>query len=179
MAGKSKIARGALEALTDIFRSDIPRESWLKDKIDYAKSKGKDSYGHSYLGTDTGNFKYDSPTIMLPVSELKKLKGRRGEQENIKQDSLDWLLDHMGKTGKLPMTSNSRTKPPKEYAPFITVDYKGVPTVSEGNHRIMAADKLGWSEIPVQIRYFDGGERKAQGIFKPENIFEKLKGSVE
>jgi hypothetical protein len=175
MAGKSKLVRGALEALTDIFKSDIPKESWLKDKVDYAKSQGKDSYGHNYLGTDTGNFKLDSPTIMLPVSELKKLKGRRGEQENIREDSLNSLLDHMGKTGKLPMTNN----PPEEYAPFITVDYKGVPTVSEGNHRIMAADALGWSEIPVQIRYFDGGERKAQGIFKPENIFKKLKEDSE
>jgi len=156
------------KTLTDIFRSDIPRESWLAEKVDYAKSKGKDPYGNNHIGVVTGSFSSDVP-ITMPVSELIKLKGGMGEQENIRQKDLDWLIDHMGRTGKLPTYGEG-----KEDIPFITVDYEGIPIINEGNHRIMAADALGMKELPVEIRYFDGGERNAKGLFKPENIFNKL-----
>ena len=88
----------------------------------------------------------------------------------------------MGRTGKLPLigeafpTNKGKYGADKEYRPFIIVDYEGIPTVSEGNHRIMAAAALGMKDLPVEIRYFDGGERKATGAFKPENI---LKNSVK
>ena len=156
------------KTLADIFRSDIPEESWLAKKVDYVKSKGKDPYGNNHIGVVTGSFSSDVP-ITMPVSELIKLKGGMGEQENIRQKDLDWLIDHMGRTGKLPTYGEG-----KEHIPFITVDYEGIPIINEGNHRIMAADALGMKELPVEIRYFDGGERNAKGLFKPENIFNKL-----
>ena len=32
---------------------DVPNEAWLQDKIDYAKSKGRNSYGVPYMGSTT------------------------------------------------------------------------------------------------------------------------------
>ena len=156
--------------LDDVFKSDIPRESWLKEKVDYVKSQGKDDMGFNFIGADTGNFK-NNFIPRIAVSELVKLKGRNREQENVREDDLAYLKEYMGRTGKLPLTEG------KEYRPFITVDYEGVPTVSEGNHRIMAAAALGMKDLPVEIRYFDGGERKATGVFKPENLIKNSKAA--
>jgi hypothetical protein len=74
----------------------------------------------------------------------------------------------MEETGKLPL-SDPDDPASGEYAPFITVGYDGVPWVSEGNHRIMAAKALGWKTLPVELRYFDGGER-TEGLLSPEKV---------
>jgi hypothetical protein len=50
------------------------------------------------------------------------------------------------------------------------VAYNGEAWVNEGNHRIMAAAKLGWSELPVEIKYFDGGEWIEDGPLYPPKI---------
>tara|TARA_R110000744_G_scaffold40344_2_gene91514 strand:+ start:303 stop:2270 length:1968 start_codon:yes stop_codon:yes gene_type:complete len=168
--------------LNDVFRSDIPKESWLEEKVKYVKSRGKDPRGFNFTGVDTGNFK-DDFIPRIPVSELVKLKGRNKEQENVRKESLASLIEVMGRTGKLPLigeafpTNKGQYGADKEYRPFITVDYEGVPTVSEGNHRIMAAAALGMKDLPVEIRYFDGGERKATGVFKPENLIKNSKAA--
>ena len=161
---------GTTVGKNNTFRSDIPSEKWLQNKIEYVESKGKNKYGHNYIATDTGNFKN---YVTLPVRELKKIKGASGEQRNISQSKIDPLLDYMNKTGKLPPGVKG-----EEYVPFITVDHKGIPVVSEGNHRIMAAAKLGWENIPVQLRYFEGGERRATGIFDPVKILQEGKAKT-
>ena len=143
------------------FSSDIPTEKWLAEKIEDRKAEGLNEFGVPTTGVVTGHYK---DYVTLPVSELKKLKGVRGEQQNVRKESLDWLTNHMRKTGKLPISNN------KEYPPFVTIGYDGVPYVSEGNHRIMAADKLGWETMPVELRYFEGGERKAEGVFDPSKF---------
>ena len=78
----------------------------------------------------------------------------------------------MEKTGKLPLTKQG-----EEYAPFVMVAYNGEAWVNEGNHRIMAAYRLGWKKMPIEIKYFDGGERvesdpinKYAGIMYPGKI---------
>jgi GNAT superfamily N-acetyltransferase len=58
----------------------------------------------------------------------------------------------------------------KEYAPFVNVAWNGEAWVNDGNHRIMAAAALGWKDLPVQISYFDGGERIKSGAMYPERI---------
>ena len=143
------------------FITDVPTEEWLAGKIEARKEEGVNEFGVPRTGVVTGYYK---DNVTLPVSELKKLKGVRGEQQNVRKESLDWLTNHMRKTGKLPMANN------KEYPPFVTIGYDGVPYVSEGNHRIMAADKLGWETMPVELRYFEGGERKAEGVFDPSKF---------
>jgi hypothetical protein len=73
----------------------------------------------------------------------------------------------MGKTGKLP---SMRSYPDEEHLPFIMVAYNGEAWVNEGNHRIMAAHKLNWQTMPIEIRYFDGGERVKNSPMYPEKI---------
>jgi hypothetical protein len=70
----------------------------------------------------------------------------------------------MRDTGKLPLGEGG-----KEYTPYIEVAYDGSAWISEGNHRIMAAAALGWKEMPIEIRYFDGGQRNA-GPLSPERL---------
>jgi hypothetical protein len=143
------------------FSSDIPNEDWLKSKRDISNEYGtKPSGAPKVYGSVTGT--YDR-TVMMPVDVLAKIKGVNNEQANVRKDDLASLKDVMGKTGRLPQIDG------RDYAPFITVDQNGVPHVSEGNHRIMAAKELGFDYIPVDIRYFNGGERE-DGILHPSKV---------
>ena len=142
--------------------TDVPNEDWLAGKVEYAKSKGRDSYGVPYMGSTTGVVK---PELKLPVSLLKKLPGMRGEQRNVRDKDLKAIMKIMKDTGKLPLKQNG-----EEYAPFVMVAYNGEAWVNEGNHRIMAAAALGWDELPVELKYFDGGERIRSGVLYPGKI---------
>ncbi len=143
---------------------DNPGGEWLQEKQDYSQSRGyMPSGAPKSFGTVTATWR---DFVHLPVSMLKEFRGVMNEQENVRQHSLDWLLDKMSTTGRLPKFSEDSKN---EYHPFITVDQRGIPFVSEGNHRIMAADKLGWKWLPVEIRYFNGGE-DADGPLHPEKI---------
>jgi hypothetical protein len=144
---------------------DVPNEEWLQDKIDYAKSKGRNSFGVPYMGSTTASVRGAPPRVR--VMRLASLPGMRNEQTNVRKADLKWLMDYMEKTGKLPpMGSN----PNEEYLPYIMVAYNGEAWVNEGNHRIMAAYRLNWQDMPVEIRYFDGGERIATGPMAPGKI---------
>jgi len=149
--------------------SDIPSDEWLQGKVDYSTTKGANEYGVPFMGTVTGSY---SSKVMLPVSVLRDIKGMRREQSNIRPDDLDWLKNEMGKTGQLPEGLAG-----KEYAPFIQVDKDGVPWVNEGNHRIMAAAELGWETMPVEIRYFDGGELK-DGVLSPDKVLQHTQDGI-
>ena len=142
--------------------TDVPNDNWLKDKVDYAKRKGRDQYGVPYMGSITGYFR---DNVNVPVSILKTLPGMRGEQKRVRHDDLEAIMKIMKSTGKLPLNDNG-----KESAPFVMVAYNGEAWVNEGNHRIMAAAKLGFDELPVEIRYFDGGERVESGPLYPPKI---------
>jgi hypothetical protein len=141
---------------------DVPNENWLQDKIDYAQSKGRNRYGVPYMGTTTA---YTSQNKRIPVDILKRLPGMRGEQQNVRQQDLEAIIKIMKDTGKLPTMGNG-----KEYAPFINVAWNGEAWVNDGNHRIMAAAELGFKDLPVQISYFDGGERVESGAMYPGRI---------
>jgi hypothetical protein len=144
---------------------DVPNEAWLQDKIDYAKSKGRNSYGVPYMGSTTAHVRGTPPRVR--VMRLASLPGMRNEQTNVRKDDLKWLMDYMDTHKKLPpMGSN----PDEEYLPYIMVAYNGEAWVNEGNHRIMAAYRLNWPDMPVEIRYFDGGERVKSGSMYPGKI---------
>ena len=144
--------------------TDVPNEDWLEGKREYAKSRGRDSFGVPYLGSTTAYVRQPS-YVELPVDLLARIPGARGEQSNVRYDDLKAIMKIMQDTGKLPLDSNG-----KEYMPFITVAWNGEPWVSEGNHRIMAAKRLGWKTLPVELKYFDGGERIRSGILYPGKI---------
>jgi hypothetical protein len=142
---------------------DVPNEEWLDSKISWAKKKGRNSFGVPYLGSVTARPTEDY--FHLPVKLLKSLPGMRDEQRNVRSDDLKAIMQIMKDTGKLPLMSNG-----KEYRPFINVAWNGEAWVNEGNHRIMAAAALGWDSLPVELRYFDGGERVKSGPLYPPKI---------
>jgi hypothetical protein len=144
--------------------TDVPREEWLEDKIAYAKKRGRDSFGVPYMGSTTAYVRQPSH-VVLPVSLLARIPGARGEQKNVRQEDLAAIMKIMKDTGKLPLTSRG-----EEYKPFVCVAWNGEPWVMEGNHRIMAADRLGWDTLPVELKYFDGGERIRSGLLYPGKI---------
>jgi len=144
---------------------DVPTEAWLQDKIDYAKSKGRNSFGVPYMGSTTASVRGTPPRVR--VMRLASLPGMRNEQSNVRKDDLKWLIDYMDKNKRLPPMGSS---PDAEYLPYIMVAYNGEAWVNEGNHRIMAAYRLNWPDMPVEIRYFDGGERVESGPMAPGKI---------
>ena len=143
---------------------DVPNEDWLADKIDYAKSKGRNSYGVPYMGSTTASVRGTPPRVR--VLRLASLPGMRNEQTNVRKDDLKWLMDYMDKNKRLPPAND----PNEEYLPYIMVAYNGEAWVNEGNHRIMAAYRLNWPDMPIEIRYFDGGERVESGPMAPGKI---------
>ena len=154
--------------LQDVFATDHgPDAQWLKSKQEAVKAKGRDEYGVPNMSSITGYFRGQKQPV-VSVEELAKLKGARGEQANPRKKDLEWIKKDMQENGLANMG-----------APFITVGYDGVPWVSEGNHRIMAAKELGIETLPVEIRYFDGGEMAAKGAFAPEELAKTLQEPVE
>ena len=136
------------------FKHDVPNDRWLQEQVDYAKEKGINSFGVPYMGKITGSF---TKPVRVPLEILSALKGQRGEHYNVRQADLESLIKVMREEGEMT------------YAPYIEVAYDGSVWVSEGNHRIMAANALGWPDLAIQIRYFDGGER-VLSCFSPENL---------
>lgn len=139
------------------FKSDIPSEKWLKEKIKISNEYGKKPSGapRSY-GSLTGYF---SRNILLPVEELAKVKGENQEQQNIRQKDLDAIKKIMSESGRLP----------KDDIPLVAVAQYGTPYIIEGNHRIMAAKDLNFKYLPVEIRYFNGAEQESK-FLNPETV---------
>ena len=157
--------RGAGEVTkpsTVTFYEDIPNESWLQGKIDYAMESPRNKFGVPKMSSTTGYFK---EPVMVPTRWFEDVKGQRGEQQNVRKNDLEAIRKIIRDTGKFPIEDG------KEYVPYIEIGYDGKPWISEGNHRIMAAIAEGLEYIPIQLRYFDGGQRRA-GKWNPENIKE-------
>lgn len=143
-------------------RTDNPGGDWLKYKIQDIQSAGTNRFGApARFGSTTAWF---TEPVMIPVAIAAMIDGISGEQSNVRKDSLDWLTKYMKANGHLPKTERGT-----EYVPFITVDYTGTPWVNEGNHRIMAAKALGWKYIPVELKYYTGGE-KQEGLLSPDKV---------
>lgn len=147
------------------FKQDHGPSGYIERKQKEARESRRDSYGVPRMSSTTGWF---TDTVQVPVDLLKKIPGMRGEQKNVRQADLAWLMDYMGRTGHLPLYGEPGKQ--REYVPYIQVDYSGKPWVNEGNHRIMAAAALGWKTLPVEIKYFDGGDTVETGVLYPGNI---------
>jgi len=141
--------------------TDNPGGDWLKNARADCHEAGTTIYGSpKRLGPVTATFRRNA---LLPVAVISHFRGARGEHASTREDSLAWLKSKMGETQKLPVENG------KQYAPFITVDCDGEAWISEGNHRIKAAKELKWKYIPVEVRYFTGGEG-ISGDLSPEMV---------
>jgi hypothetical protein len=133
-------------------REDIPNQFWLDGKIEDAIRKGRNQYGVPHMSSVTGSF---NKPVEVSLRVLSKLPGERNEQNNVRQESLDYIRKHWDEVSKHP--------------PYIEVAYNGEAWVSEGNHRIMVAAEKGLQSMPVEIRYFDGGQLR-NGPLNPNRI---------
>lgn len=149
------------EFITETLVVDVPNDNWLQGKIDYVRSRGPDSNGVPRHYTTTA---YTTGPVELPVDLLKRIPGMKQEQSHVRHDDLKAIMHIMQSTGRLPQHNGH------DYRPFIVVTYDGQPWVSEGNHRIMAAAQLGWKSLPVELKYFEGGERVKHGPLYPAKI---------
>ena len=144
---------------------DNPGGSWLDNERKDSIESGVDAYGApNRFGNVTGSFSDD---VLIPVDKLVAVPGLRAEQQNVRQGSLDSLIGYMNKHGRMPAGHGGRG----EYVPFIEVDFNGKAWMNEGNHRVMAAQALGWKYLPVEIRYFTGGEG-IQGPWHPDTLLD-------
>ena len=142
-------------------RVDNPKGDWLENKKRHSEEDGRRVSGaFNRMGAPTA---YWSRNVFLPVSVLKGITGLNDEQNNVRDRSLTWLLDYMGRTNELPKSGD------EEYCPMVVVDQDGKAWINEGNHRIMAAAKLGWQALPVFMQYYNGGEDVA-GDLTPEKV---------
>jgi hypothetical protein len=121
---------------------DIPSISWLKGEREYAASRQMKT-GRPIAGTMTSSF-----MGRLPVSMIKNLPGENKEHLN-----KEILSDYKAK----PIFDSIKNEGVKEPI-TIFVNYKGDAYISEGNHRVHIADAVGLKDVPVDVRYFAGGE---------------------
>jgi len=136
-----------------IFSEDIPNELWLKEKQDNSAEDGQNQYGvPRSMGPITGSFSRD---LNLPVSLLVSIPGERGEQGNVRQDSLAYIRDNWANVSG--------------EAVYVEIDPTGKAWLSEGNHRVMVAEEKGVNSLPTTVRYFSGGQRTA-GKFAPDAL---------
>jgi hypothetical protein len=153
-----------------------PGGEWLQDQINRNKEEGlKDSGAYKRFGPVTGSFTSrenvanTTRNVLLPVSVLKNMRGINDEQNNVRQKDLDSIVEYMSEKGKLPPFKGGKDE--EHYAPFVNVDFRGIPFINEGNHRIMAAEKLGYKYLPVQVSYYSGGE-DVDGILSPQKVID-------
>jgi hypothetical protein len=133
-----------------------------------ATEAGRNPHGApARFGTATGRFDADegAPKVLVPVRKLAEVRGQSGEQKNVRQHDLESLIEYMRVHGRLPPSAHRA----EEYAPYVEVDQTGTPWMNEGNHRVMAADRLGWSYLPTEVRYYNGGELE-RGLLNPADV---------
>lgn len=145
------------------FFEDIPNENWLSAKRKYVMAEPRSRFGVPKMVSATGYFKGN---ILVPTRWLKDVKGERGEQSNMRQNDVDDIKKIIETTGKFPLTKDGY-----EYVPYVEIGYDGKPWLSEGNHRVQAAIAAGLEYVPIELKYFDGGQKYA-GKWAPENILE-------
>ena len=137
------------------FNEDIPSEDWLDGKIENVLDRGTNKYGIQRPGSETGSF--DSP-IKLPLEKTNGLKGANGEDTvGLNQETVDKLTGELTEKGSFndPIV--------------VGIMQDGTPYVLEGNHRLAASQRAG-IPIDVEVRYFDGGQRKAVDGWKPKDL---------
>ena len=114
------------------------------------------------MGTRTA---FVNPHPLISLNVLRRLPGANNEHNNVRKHSLNYLIDVMQKANKLPLNSSHN-----EMLPHVVVAYDGSAWINEGNHRIRAADHLGWESMRVELVYFDGGELVKSGELYPPKI---------
>jgi len=141
------------EPLQIIYDQGNPR--WLQEEQDYNRKQGQHRTGAGTLiprrfGAVTA---WLNRPALIPLPWIDDLPGLSGEERFVRQNDFDSLMSYMSVNNKLPPMSNGQ-----QYVPMIQVWQDGRWYINEGNHRIKVAKALRWKCLPVDIRWYSGGE---------------------
>ncbi len=146
-------------------RKDNPGGEWLQHKIKQAEKTAARHDGNSYAkffsGSVTGSL---NNIIALPVNLLNKIEGANDEhlyRNNKGGEKFERLNKDLQKKGAEKIYKDSPI--------LVGVNHKGVPYILEGNHRVSVALANGIKTIPVEVKYWNGGEG-VQGVLTPEIV---------
>jgi hypothetical protein len=151
--------------LSKNFKVDVPPgesgDKWLlnkqKDAVSYAE-KYPDSPATANLLTGsttcwTPEFLKINPIFLTDLAGAMGEELFRHDPNGVKHSALDKSITEDGYNDESPIS--------------IAINHKGEAFISEGNHRVTLAAKHGVSQISVEVRYINGGER-VEGGFEPE-----------
>ena len=125
---------------------DNPGGDWLKYQRERAAQSA--TKHHPVTGAVTA---YTRRPIELDPRKIRHLPGARGERRVKGETQYDRLHEDVKRSGGL-----------FEDAPIlIGVNHDGKPYIIEGNTRTAVADDLGIRAVPAEVRYFAGGEERA------------------
>ena len=114
------------------------------DEMKLAESYLIDKHGLQYGSTNDKNYYHSFDTDMsLPPNEMIVLM------------DVDWLLSHGGnqlRRGDEEYYIKKMKQGEKIEVPHVYVDNERA-SVDEGNHRIAASKALGYTSVPVQVRF--------------------------
>lgn len=152
------------------YREDNPGGDWLEEQqAAAAENFAKNHYGTAG-GAMTANF--EGP-LWVPLNLVDGLPGVRGEQIRFirPQDVAEQVrAEDERQIVKLVKSIKARSFDPAEPI-MIWVEYNGMAFVAEGNHRLRAAMEAGIDSVPVEIRYFAGGEQE-YGQLHPAKVMQ-------
>ena len=135
---------------------DNPGGEWLAGKQEQCRQELKNQYGApGFFGAVTATF---NRRVLMPVSLVSHVHGIMGEHGRTREDDLAWLKKEMGENNRLPFGYGGG-----QYAPFIQVDYKGMPYFSGG-------EEADGSFHPEKVKKFDSMAMTAG--YKPGNDFQ-------
>jgi hypothetical protein len=152
------------------YREDNPGGDWLEEQRAFAAEKmAKSPYGTGG-GAMTANF--EGP-LWVPLDFVDGLPGARGEQARFIRpgDVAEQVrADDERTVQELVKSIKAKGFDPSEPI-MIWVEYNGLAFVAEGNHRLRAAIEAKLDSVPVEIRYFAGGEQE-YGMVHPVKVMQ-------
>lgn len=144
-----------------------PGGEWLATKQRYADEDAVKRARRGYAeGTASGPVTgwLDKPVLMDPA-KVSQLPGAMNEQPTPGNPKYDALFKSM----------SSKGYDPEEGGPILVgVSHQGNAHIIEGNNRAAVARDLGLPEIPVEVRWFAGGEQ-ASGAMQPDKLSDYMR----
>ena len=136
------------------YHVDNPGGRWLANKQKEVGAK----HGRGSITATIGLMK----RAEIRVAHVQDLRGASGEHEyRHKSAKLQDLRDRVDAEGWKP-----------ESPIMIWVNQFGDAVIGEGNHRVQLAKEMGIEWIPVDIRYWAGGE-DSPGDFHPSYLIQR------
>lgn len=94
-------------------------------------------------------------TGQVELAKIANLPGECNEHELFAQCRTGRMSMQEWDAFKANLSENGMNE-----AIFIIKEKDGRVHISEGNHRVRAAGELGWTMVPVEIRYFGNSQRE-------------------